>query len=111
MRRLGRVEHEVERPDGIDHHGGPDPHPLREPRSERRRLDPKASSFALLGQVQLGGVDGRSTHRLLRVASLFQDCGLGVGIPADIGTWLWVLFAIRCGVIGSVVAVGTSRSS
>jgi len=61
---------------------------------------------ALLGEVQLGEVDGRSTDRLSRVAALFESCGLGVTIPAAIGTWLWVHFAIEAGVIGSVIAVG-----
>lgn len=61
---------------------------------------------ALLGEVHLGEVDGRSTDRLSRVAALFEGCGLGVSIPADIGSWLWVHFAIEAGVIGSVIAVG-----
>ena len=61
---------------------------------------------ALLGEVHLGEVDGRSSARLSRVAALFEGCGLGVNISADIGTWLRVHFAIEAGVIGSVIAVG-----
>ena len=49
---------------------------------------------------------GRPTDRLSRVGALFQGCGLKVNVPADIGGWLWVHFAIEAGVIGSAIAVG-----
>lgn len=64
---------------------------------------------ALLGEVRLGEVDGRSTDRVRRIASLFQGCDLSVDQPADIGAWLWVHFAIEAGVIGSVIAVGDAE--
>ncbi len=61
---------------------------------------------ALLDNVQLGELDGRSTPRIERIRQLFEGAGLKVEIQANILHWLWVHFAFNCGLIAAALKAG-----
>ncbi len=63
---------------------------------------------ALLDEIRLGEVDGRNTPRLEKIARMFQDAGLKVDVQANMLHWLWVHFAINCGIIGAAIKAGGS---
>jgi 2-dehydropantoate 2-reductase len=62
---------------------------------------------ALLGDVQLGPPHGGWDDRVERLRSMFARCGLGVNVPTDMLTWLWVHFATEAGVIGRAIKAGS----
>ena len=61
---------------------------------------------ALLDEVRLGELDGRSTSRLETLKGMFEQARLKVDVRQDIQHWLWVHFAINTGVIGAAFKVG-----
>jgi len=67
---------------------------------------PQGLNAALLENIQLGEIDGRSTPRLQRVQALFEQAGLKVDIQNNMLHWLWVHFAINCGIIASAFKAG-----
>ncbi|HVN55950.1 MAG TPA: 2-dehydropantoate 2-reductase N-terminal domain-containing protein [Anaerolineaceae bacterium] len=56
---------------------------------------------ALLDEIHLGEIDGNETPRLARIRELFEQAGLKVDVQESMLHWLWVHFAINCGVIGA----------
>jgi 2-dehydropantoate 2-reductase len=64
---------------------------------------------AILDEIRLGEVDGQPTERLERIAELFKNTGLKVDIQKNILHWLWVHFAINCGVIAAAFKAGGAR--
>jgi 2-dehydropantoate 2-reductase len=67
---------------------------------------PHGLDAALLDEVRLGEVDGASTPRLARIKSAFEQAGLKVDVQANMQHWLWVHFAINCGIIGAAFKAG-----
>jgi 2-dehydropantoate 2-reductase len=61
---------------------------------------------ALLDEVRLGEIDGQPTARLEQIARLFEGAGLKVDIQKNILHWLWVHFAINCGIIAAAFKAG-----
>ncbi len=61
---------------------------------------------ALLEEIRLGELDGKPTPRLERVKQMFEAAHLKVDIQADMIYWLWVHFAINCGIIGAAFKAG-----
>ena len=56
---------------------------------------------AILNEVRIGEVDGQHTPRLKRISEMFEQAGLKVEVQENILHWLWVHFAINCGVISA----------
>jgi 2-dehydropantoate 2-reductase len=54
---------------------------------------------ALLDEVRLGEIDGQRTARMERIAEVFRQARIKVDIQENILHWLWVHFAINCGII------------
>lgn len=69
-----------------------------------RKLD-----AAILEEVRLGEVDGRDTPRLKRIGGMFEQAGLKVDVQENIPHWLWVHFAINCGIIGAAFKAGGAK--
>jgi 2-dehydropantoate 2-reductase len=64
---------------------------------------------ALLNEVRLGEIDGQNTQRVERIAKMFQQAGIKVDIQENILHWLWVHFAINCGIIAAAFKAGGAR--
>lgn len=63
---------------------------------------------ALLEEIRLGELDGKSTPRLERLKQVFESAGLKVDLQANMQHWLWVHFAINSGIIGSAFKAGSA---
>jgi 2-dehydropantoate 2-reductase len=61
---------------------------------------------ALLDEVRLGEIDGQVSPRLERIAAMFREAGLKVDLQPNIQHWLWVHFAINCGIIAAAFRAG-----
>jgi 2-dehydropantoate 2-reductase len=61
---------------------------------------------ALLEEIRLGEIDGEDTERLHIIKKAFEDAGLKVDTQKGILSWLWVHFAINCGIIGAAFKAG-----
>jgi 2-dehydropantoate 2-reductase len=61
---------------------------------------------ALLDEIRLGELDGQLTPRLERVKQMFEEANLKVDVQPDMVQWLWVHFAINCGIIGAAFKAG-----
>ena len=61
---------------------------------------------ALLDNVILGELDGRTTPRLEHIQQMFASAGLKVEIQSNILHWLWVHFAFNCGLIAAAFKAG-----
>jgi len=61
---------------------------------------------ALLDNVILGELDGKSTPRLASVSQLFEKAGLKPEVQPNILHWLWVHFAFNCGLIAAAFKAG-----
>jgi 2-dehydropantoate 2-reductase len=61
---------------------------------------------ALLDEIRLGELDGKSTLRLERIKKVFEGSGLKVDIKSNMQHWLWVHFAINSGIIGAAFRAG-----
>lgn len=61
---------------------------------------------ALLDEIHLGELDGKSTSRLERIMRVFEGAGFKVDIQVNMLHWLWVHFAINSGIIGSAFRAG-----
>lgn len=64
---------------------------------------------AILEEVRLGEIDGQRTPRLKRLRGLFEQAGLKVDVQDNILHWLWVHFAINCGIIAAAFKAGGAR--
>ncbi|MCE1252592.1 MAG: hypothetical protein LWX83_03470 [Anaerolineae bacterium] len=64
---------------------------------------------ALLDEIRLGEIDGAVTPRLERIKSAFEQAGLKVDARGNMLHWLWVHFAINCGIIGAAFKAGGAR--
>jgi 2-dehydropantoate 2-reductase len=64
---------------------------------------------AILEEVHIGEIDGQMTPRLERVRILFEQADLKADIQENILHWLWVHFAINCGIIGAAFKAGGAR--
>jgi 2-dehydropantoate 2-reductase len=63
---------------------------------------------ALLDEVRIGEMDGRSTARLERIKNMFEQARIRVDVQANMLHWLWVHFAINCGIIGAAMQAGSA---
>jgi 2-dehydropantoate 2-reductase len=63
---------------------------------------------ALLDEVRIGEMGGTSTPRLERIKSMFEHAHIKVDIQPHMLHWLWVHFAINCGIIGSAMRAGSA---
>lgn len=61
---------------------------------------------ALLDEIRLGELNGKSTPRLERIKQVFEDAGLKVDIQNNMEDWLRVHFAINSGIIGAAFKAG-----
>jgi 2-dehydropantoate 2-reductase len=61
---------------------------------------------ALLDEVHLGEVDGQRTSRIDRLRKVFNGAGLKVDVQERMQHWLWVHFAINCGIIAAAFRAG-----
>jgi 2-dehydropantoate 2-reductase len=64
---------------------------------------------ALLDEIRIGEIDGQKTPRLECIADLFRQTGLKVDTQSNILHWLWVHFAINCGVIAAGFKAGGAK--
>lgn len=64
---------------------------------------------ALLDEIRLGELDGKSAPRLERIAKVFRDANIKVDMQADMQHWLWVHFAINSGIIGAAFKAGSAQ--
>lgn len=64
---------------------------------------------ALLDEIRLGELDGKSTPRLEHVANVFRDADIKVDVQSDMRHWLWVHFAINSGIIGAAFKAGSAQ--
>ncbi|MCQ3954792.1 MAG: hypothetical protein DPW15_16245 [Chloroflexi bacterium] len=64
---------------------------------------------ALLDEIRLGELDGKSTPRLEHVANVFRDADIKVDVQSDMQRWLWVHFAINSGIIGAAFKAGSAQ--
>lgn len=64
---------------------------------------------ALLDEIRLGELDGKSTPRLERIAKVFRDTNIKVDIQSNMQQWLWVHFAINSGIIGAAFKAGSAQ--
>jgi len=64
---------------------------------------------AILNEVRIGEIDGRVTPRLERIRDMFERSGLKVDVQENILHWLWVHFAINCGIIGAAFKAGGAK--
>jgi 2-dehydropantoate 2-reductase len=67
---------------------------------------PQGLNAALLENVQLGEIDGSTTPRLLRIQAMFAKAEIRADIQKNMLHWLWVHFAINCGIIASAFKAG-----
>ncbi|MCC6568415.1 MAG: ketopantoate reductase family protein [Anaerolineales bacterium] len=63
---------------------------------------------ALLEEIRLGELGGKSTPRLERIKQVFEGAGLKVDLQANMEHWLWVHFAINSGIIGAAFKAGSA---
>ena len=61
---------------------------------------------ALLDEIRLGEIDGSRTSRLQRISEMFEQAHLKVDTQSNMLHWLWVHFAINCGIIGTAFKAG-----
>jgi len=66
---------------------------------------------ALLDEIRLGEIDGSRTPRLQRISEMFEQAQLKVDVQSNMLHWLWVHFAINCGIIGAAFKAGAPRNS
>jgi 2-dehydropantoate 2-reductase len=66
----------------------------------------KGLNAALLDNVILGELDGKTTPRLERIQKIFEAAGLKAEIQTNILHWLWVHFAFNCGLIAAAFKAG-----
>jgi 2-dehydropantoate 2-reductase len=64
---------------------------------------------ALLDEIRLGELDGKSTPRLERIAQVFRRANLKVDVQTNMQQWLWVHFAINSGIIGAALKAGNAQ--
>jgi len=64
---------------------------------------------AVLDEIRLGEMNGQITPRLERISQLFTQAGLKVDSRPNIQHWLWVHFAINCGIIGASFKAGGAK--
>jgi 2-dehydropantoate 2-reductase len=64
---------------------------------------------ALLNEVRLGEIDGQHTQRIEQIAKMFQQAGIKVDVQDNMLHWLWVHFAINCGIIAAAFKAGGAR--
>jgi len=64
---------------------------------------------ALLDEIRLGELDGKSTPRLERIAKVFRDANIKVDVQSNMQQWLWVHFAINSGIIGAAFKAGSAQ--
>ena len=70
---------------------------------------PGGLDAAILDNVQIGELDGELTPRLERIREMFGQAGLKAEVQQNIRDWLWVHFAINCGVIGAAFKARGAR--
>jgi 2-dehydropantoate 2-reductase len=61
---------------------------------------------ALLDEIRLGEIDGSRTPRVQRIRDMFEQARLKVDVQSNMLHWLWVHFAINCGIIGAAFKAG-----
>jgi 2-dehydropantoate 2-reductase len=61
---------------------------------------------ALLDEIRLGEIGGSRTPRLQRISDMFEQARLKVDVQSNMLHWLWVHFAINCGIIGAAFKAG-----
>lgn len=61
---------------------------------------------AILENVQLGEIGGGTSPRLERLTKMFADAEIRVDVQNNMLHWLWVHFAINCGIIASAFKAG-----
>jgi 2-dehydropantoate 2-reductase len=71
--------------------------------------NPQGLDAALLEDIRLGEIDGQVTARLERIIAIFSQAGLKADTQGQILHWLWVHFAINCGIIGAAFQAGGSK--
>ena len=54
----------------------------------------------------MGEIDGSRTPRLQRIGEMFEQARLKVDVQSNMLHWLWVHFAINCGIIGAAFKAG-----
>ncbi|MBE7433288.1 MAG: ketopantoate reductase family protein [Anaerolineales bacterium] len=64
---------------------------------------------ALLDEIRLGELDGKSTSRLERIANVFRGADIKVDVQFNMQHWLWVHFAINSGIIGAAFKAGSAQ--
>ena len=64
---------------------------------------------AVLGEIHLGELTGESTARLQRIRNVFEQAHIKVDVQSNMLHWLWVHFAINCGVIGAAFKAGGAK--
>ena len=69
-------------------------------------FDGQRLNAALLGEIHIGELNGESTTRLQHIKELFQQVNIKVDVQPNMLHWLWVHFAINCGVIGAAFEAG-----
>jgi 2-dehydropantoate 2-reductase len=63
---------------------------------------------AILDNVLLGEIDGRTTDRLKRIVGVFKNAAIAVETPANILHWIWIHMAINAGVISTCLKYGSA---
>jgi 2-dehydropantoate 2-reductase len=61
---------------------------------------------ALLDEIRMGELNGQTTPRIERLKQMFEAAGLKADIQSNMLHWLWVHFAINCGIIGAAFKAG-----
>jgi len=69
-------------------------------------VTPLGLEAALLADIRLGELDGPPTPRLQRIIDLFTHAGLQVDLQSNMLHWLWVQFAINCGITAAAFDAG-----
>jgi len=63
---------------------------------------------AILDNVLLGEIDGRTTDRLRRIVGVFRNAAIAVETPPNILNWIWIHMAINAGVISTCLKYGSA---
>ncbi|XQY93053.1 ketopantoate reductase family protein [Metabacillus sp. HB246100] len=72
------------------------------------KKEDKVLNGALMDQVYLGEVDGKSTQRLEKVSNMFNQANIKTDIQKNILHWLWAHFAINAGLGSAILKSGDS---
>lgn len=64
---------------------------------------------ALLDEIRIGEINDQNTARLERIGEMFKKAGLKVDTNGQMLHWLWVHFAINCGIIGAAFKAGGAK--